>query len=276
MKGKIMLSDKGRYALVTGGSSGIGYEFVKLLAKDGMNLVIVARNETKLTRVKTEIENKYQVKVKILSKDLSDPKVPVEVFSELEKENINIEILVNNAGFGLHGGFSEIDLQKGLEMIQVHVTSLTHLTKLFLRKMLEKKYGKILNVASTAAFQPGPYHSIYFATKSYILHFSEALAGELQGSGVSVTCLCPGPTETPFFKDTKINQRRLTRLNMMDAPQVAKVGYNALKKGKVVVIPGLKNKLLAFLVRIIPRNIVRKIAAWLMGYMYKKNNRQIE
>jgi len=254
-----MANYKDRYALITGASSGIGYEFTKLLAKDGINLIIVSRSKNKLEQVKAEIENKYRVKIKILPKDLSNPKVPLEIFSGLEKEDLNVEILINNAGFTLLGKFSETDLQKELEMIQVYVNSLTSLTKLFLRKMLEKREGKILNVASTAAFQPGPLHSVYAATKAYILHFSEALANELQGSGVSVTCLCPGRTRTQLFKRANIEISKRAKGNLMDPATVAKAGYLALKKGKVIVIPGLKNKLLVFLVRIAPRNIVTKI-----------------
>lgn len=265
-----MTSYKDNYALITGASSGIGYELIKLIAKDGVNLVIVSRNEDKLTKVKTEIESKYRVKVKVLSKDLSDPNTPLEIFSELEREDVSVEILINNAGFGLYGKFSETDLETELEMIQVHITSLTYLTKLFLKNMLEKGYGRILNVASTAAFQPGPLHSIYFATKSYILHFSEALANELQGTGVSVTCLCPGPTETPFFKNSGVKRNRLIRLNMMDVSKVVKAGYKALKKGKVIAVPGLKNKLLAFLIRITPRNIVTRIARYATECVHAK------
>ncbi len=254
-----MADHQDKYALITGASSGIGYELVKLLAKDGKNLIIVARNKNRLEQVKTEIENNYQVRVKLLPKDLSDPKTPSEIFSELEKEYINVDVLVNNAGFGVYGTFSETDLQKELEMIQVYIASLTALTKLFLKRMLENKSGRILNVASGMAFQPVPLCSVYAASKSYVLHFSEALANELRGTGVSVTCLCPYTTETSFFKRADMENSKLVKGKMMDAATVAKAGYIALKKGKVIAIPGLKNKLLAILVRIIPRSVLIKI-----------------
>lgn len=262
-----MTDHKDRYALITGASSGIGYEFANLLAKDGMNLIITSRNETRLKEVKTEIENKYQIRVKVLPKDLSNPKAPSEIFFELEKEGITVDILVNNAGFNVYGMFSETNLQKELEMIQVHITSLTHLTKLFLKKMLENKTGKILNVASIAAFPPGPLVSVHFASRAYVLHFSEALANELQGTGVSVTCLCPGPTESAFYKRANMRNVRLATgkpIRLMDARTVAEVGYKALKKGKTVAIPGFRNKLLALFARFAPRKVVTKIVRWLM------------
>ncbi len=252
-----MTDRKDRYALVTGASSGIGYELAALLAKDGKNLIIVSRNKDRLEQVKTEIENKYRTRIKILAKDLSDPEAPLEIFSELEKEDINVDVLVNNAGFGVYGMFSETNLQEELEMIQVNITSLTHLTKLFLKKMLENKSGRILNVASVMGFLPVPLWLIYSASKSYVLHFSEALANELQGTGVSVTCLCPGPTRTSFWAN--MEKSKSAKGKMMDAATVAEAGYAALKKGKVIVSPGLKNKSLPILVRITPRNLLTKM-----------------
>ncbi len=249
-----------RYALITGASSGIGYELAKLFAKDGKNLIIVSRNKDRLNQVKTEIENKYRIRVKILPKDLSDTQAPLEIFSELEKEDIDVDVLVNNAGFSVYGVFSETDLQKELEMIQLHISSLTYLTKLFLKRMLENKSGKILNVASVLGFLPVPLLSVYSASKSYILHFSEALANELLGTGVSVTCLCPPPTETPFYKRENMGNSKTAKGKLMDAATVAEVGYKALKRGKVTATPGLmKGKLLVILTRITPRNALTKM-----------------
>ena len=252
-----MIGHQDRYALVTGATTGIGYELAKLLAKDGKNLIIISWDKNRLEQVKTEIENEYGIRVKVLPKDLSDPKAPLEIFSELEKEGIKVEVLVNNAGFGLFGMYSETDLQKELEMIQVNITSLTHLTKLFLKKMLENKSGRILNVASVVGFLPCPLFSVYSASKSYVLHFSEALANELQGTGVSVTCLCPPPTKTSFWANMEIS--KLAKGKMMNAAKVAEVGYKALKKEKVIATPGLKGKSLAILVRIAPRNMLTKM-----------------
>ncbi len=255
-----MIGHKDRYALVTGATSGIGYELAKLLAKDGKNLIIVSRDKNRLEQVKTEIENKYRTRVKILPKDLSAPKAPLEIFSELEKEDINVDVLVNNAGLVVYGLFSETDLQKELEMIQLYVSTLTHMTKLFLKKMLENKSGWILNVSSGMALLSVPLLSVYSASKAYTLHFSEALANELQGTGVSVTCLCPPQTETAIFKRAKIENTKLARAKKMDAATVAEAGYIALKKGKVIVTPGLKSKLLPILIRILPRNVLTKMA----------------
>ena len=259
-----MADHEDRHALITGASSGIGYELAKLFGKDGKNLIIVARNKNRLEQVKTEIENNYQVRIKLLSKDLSDPRAPLEIFSELEKEDITVDVLVNNAGFGVYGMFSETDLQKELEMIQVYVTSLTALTKLFLKKMLENKSGRILNVASGMALLAVPLFSVYAASKSYTLHFSEALANELQGTGVSVTCLCPPQTKTSFFTRADMENSKLVKGKMMDAATVAEAGYIALKKGKVIVIPGLKSKSLPILIRITPRSVLIKIARSMM------------
>jgi short-subunit dehydrogenase len=255
-----MIGHKDRCALVTGATSGIGYELAKLLAKDGKDLIIIARDENRLEQVKTEIENTYLTRVKVLPKDLSAPKAPLEIFSELEKENINVDVLINNAGLLVHGLFSETDVRKELEMIQLYASTLTHMTKLFLKKMLQNKSGWILNVSSGMGFLSVPIVSVYAASKAYIIHFSEALANELQGSGVSVTCLCPPQTETEIFKRANIEDTKLARVKKMNATTVAEAGYIALKKGKTIVTPGLKSKMLPILIRILPRNMLTKMA----------------
>ena len=254
-----MIGSKDGYALVTGASSGIGYELAKVLAKDGKNLVIVARSQDKLEELKTEIENKYGTSVRVLPKDLSNPNAPQEIFSELEKDGVNVDVLVNNAGYCVYGMFSETDLQKELEMIQVNATSLMHLTKLFLKGMLENKSGSILNVASLCSFLSSPLESVYCASKSLVLHFSEALANELQGTGVTVTCLCPGLAKTEFHKRAHMENTKVAKRKMMDAAAVAEAGYKALKKGKVVVIPGLIFKTAPLFARFAPRNLVTKV-----------------
>ena len=251
-----MIDSKDGYALVTGASSGIGYELAKVLAKDGKNLVIVARSQDKLEELKTELENKYGTSVRVLPKDLSNPNAPQEIFSELEKDGVNVDVLVNNAGYGVYGMFSETDLQKELEMIQVNATSVIHLTKLFLKQMLENKSGWILNVASVCSFLSSPLESVYCASKSLVLHFSEALANELQGTGVTVTCLCPGLAKTEFHKRAHMENTKVAKRKMMDAAAVAEAGYKALKKGKVVVIPGLIFKTAPLFARFAPRNLV--------------------
>lgn len=254
-----MIGSKDGYALVTGASSGIGYELAKVLAKDGKNLVIVARSQDKLEELKTEIENKYGTSVRVLPKDLSNPNAPQEIFSELEKDGVNVDVLVNNAGYGVYGMFSETDLREELAMIQVNAVSVIHLTKLFLKQMLENKSGWILNVASLCSFLSSPLESVYCASKSLVLHFSEALANELQGTGVTVTCLCPGLAKTEFHKRAHMENTKVAKRKMMDAAAVAEAGYKALKKGKVVVIPGLIFKTAPLFARFAPRNLVTKV-----------------
>lgn len=254
-----MIGSKDRYALVTGASSGIGYEFAQLFAKDGKNIVIVARAQDKLEELKTEIENKYGTTVRVIPKDLSDPQAPQEIFSELVKEAINIDVLVNNAGFGVYGIFSDTDLQEELTMIQVNATSLIHLTKLFLKGMVDNRSGNILNVASVCSFLSTPLESVYCATKALVLHFSEALANELQGTGVSVTCLCPGLVKTEFQKRAHMENSRIMKRKMMDAATVAEAGYKAMKRGRGIVIPGFEYKFAPLFARFAPRNVVTRV-----------------
>lgn len=246
--------------LITGPTAGIGYELAKLFAKDGHELILVARNKQRLDEIKEKFEKRYSVPVKIIDKDLSKPSAPQEIFDVLKKDSQPVDILVNNAGFGNYGFFSETDLQAELEMIQLNIASLTHLTKLFLKPMIRNGSGRILNVASTAAFQPGPLMAVYYASKAYVLSFSEALANELNGTGVTVTALCPGPTRTEFQKRAEIEGTPLVSGNLiMDAETVAKEGYQALMKGKAVIIPGFKNKAIVFSVRLSPRAFVTKM-----------------
>jgi len=254
-----MIGRKDGYALVTGASSGIGFELAKLLAKEGKNIVVVARSKDELEGLKTDLESGLGVKVKVLVKDLSEPKVPQEIYGELDREGINVDVLVNNAGFCVYGMFRETDVQQELEMIQVNVLSLVHLTKLFLRRMVERKSGYVLNVASLCAFAPVPLESIYCSSKAAVLHFSEALANELKGSGVSVTCLCPGLARTRFHERARMEEARVTKRKMMDAATVAKVGLNDLKTGKVISIPGLQYKLWPLFTRVAPRSLTTRI-----------------
>ncbi|MUG97286.1 SDR family NAD(P)-dependent oxidoreductase [Scytonema sp. UIC 10036] len=247
-------------ALITGASSGIGYELVKLFAREGYNLVLIARSGEKLAIIAQEFNQKYSITVKVIPKDLSEPTSPEEIFQELQQENITVDILVNNAGFATYGFFNETDLNTELEMMQVNMVCLTHLTKLFLKDMVKQGYGKILNVASTASFQPGPLMAVYFATKAYVLSFSEAIANELEGTGVTITALCPGPTESGFQKRAAMEDSKLVKgQKIMDSETVAKIGYTALMEGKTVVITGIKNKILAASVRFSTRKMVTKI-----------------
>jgi len=258
-----MDSFKGKYALITGASSGIGYEFVKLFAKDGSNLIITSRNEERLLNIKREIENEHKVNVLVLAKDLSKREAPEEIYNKLEDENIPVDILVNNAGVGYHGNFSDTDLERQLKMIHLNVLSLVHLTGLLLPSMIKKGYGKILNVASMAGFHGIPLHGVYSATKAFVLNFSESIAYELEGTGIAVTCLCPGLTKTNFFKSADMKNLKLLRFGLMGADKVAKIGFDALRSNKTTVIPGLRNKFAIFLERLSPRKTITRISKML-------------
>ena len=245
-------------ALITGASSGIGYELAKQFARDGYQLVIVATNVQRLHEVAAELTSAYGVAVKVLPKDLSRPESADDIYQELQREAIQVDVLVNNAGYAMHGRFDATDCKTELQMMHVNMVALTQLTKLLLPSMLTRKHGKILNVASTAAFQPGPFMAVYYATKAYVLSFSEALAEELHGTGVTVTALCPGITRTGFQARAGIQRTHLVRSGMMSPASVADAGYRGLMRGRIVVIPGLKNQLTAVAVRMIPRSLVRR------------------
>lgn len=247
-------------ALITGASFGIGLALARIFARENYNLVLVARSGDKLRQLASELEKANSVHSLILAVDLTEPGAPAYVLDQTTRANIVVDILVNNAGFGQYGLFVENDLEECLRQIQLNVIALTHLTRLYLPGMVERKNGRILNVASTAAFQPGPLMAVYFATKAYVLHFSEALANELAGTGVTVTCLCPGATATEFHKRAKATGMNLLRMGSMDARTVAEDGYRALMEGKSVVISGFKNWLVAQSVRVSPRRLVTAIA----------------
>ena len=254
-------------ALITGACSGIGYEFTCLFASYNYNLVLVDINEKKLIEIAERFTQEYNICVTSIAKDLSIPTSPEAIYLELQQASIHVDVLVNNAGFGIYGLFNETNLNSELEMIQVNLVCITHLTKLFLKHMVEKGEGKILNVSSTAAFQPGPLMSVYFATKAYILSFSEAIANELEDTGVSITVLCPGPTQSAFHQRTGTeNSQRMKDMKMMDAKTVAEIGFRGLMNGKTVVIPGAKNRILASAVRFLPRNQVTKMSKAVQGH----------
>jgi len=194
------------YTLITGASSGLGYEFCKLFAKDGNNLVLVARRKELLDKYASELSAKYGISVRVIAKDLSLEKSPDEIFNTLRTENIKLSALINNAGFGYKGSFEEIRLDIDMDMIKVNMLCLVKMTKLFLNDIIESNDGGILNVASTAAFQPGPFMAVYFATKAFVLSFSESLAEELSKTDVIVSTLCPGPTKTEFQGRANMNE----------------------------------------------------------------------
>lgn len=248
-------------ALVTGPSSGIGLELATLLARDRHDLVLVARSREKLEEIGRGLTEEYGVTATVLARDLADPASPGVIADEIAARGIAVDILVNNAGFGVYGFFAKTPLEKELEMIQVNVTALTHLTKLFLPGMISRKQGRILNVASTAAFQPGPLMAVYYATKAFVLSFSEALANETRETGVTVTALCPGPTVTDFQKQAGLEDTALfNNPFVMSAAEAARAGYEGMTRGRRVVIPGLANAILVQGARVAPRRLTTAIA----------------
>jgi uncharacterized protein len=254
-------SNKGMTALVTGASSGIGFELSRLLARDGFRLVLVARDRNRLERAARELRDRFEVSVLVIPMDLSTRTAAEEIVRELQKEAIEINVLVNNAGYALYGPFIETDFENEIGMMQVNMESLTRLTKRLLPAMIKKKEGKIMNVASTAAFAPGPLMAVYYATKAYVLSFSEALSQELRGTGVTVTALCPGATETGFQERARTENTILfSPWKVMDAGTVARIGYHGMMKGKAVVIPGWLNKLMVFSIRMGPRSYIARFS----------------
>lgn len=247
-------------ALITGASSGIGLEFARIFARENYHLVLVARTADKLRQVASELEKAQGTRSLILAVDLTEPGASAYVFDQTTRADVVVDVLINNAGFGQYGLFAESDLEECLRQIQLNITTLTHLTRLYLPGMIERKSGGVLNVASTAAFQAGPLMAVYFATKAYVLHFSEAIANELQGTGVTVTCLCPGATTTEFHKRANATGMRLLRMGAMDAHTVAEDGYRALIANRRVVISGFRNWVVAQSVRFAPRRVVTAIA----------------
>ncbi|HEV3468389.1 MAG TPA: SDR family oxidoreductase [Pyrinomonadaceae bacterium] len=246
-------------ALVTGASGGIGEELARLLAAGGRDLVLVARSQDKLEKLAGGLSAEHGVRARALPKDLARAEAPQEIYDELERDGVEVDVLVNNAGVGTYGPFAETDLRSTLGLLQINVAALTHLTRLFLPAMIARRRGYVMQVASTAAFQPGPLMAVYYASKAYVLHFSEALANELEGTGVVVSTLCPGPTETGFVAAAGMAESKLFDRGAMDARTVAEAGYRGMQAGKTVVIPGLRNSLLARAVGFLPRRLVTRI-----------------
>ena len=250
-----------KYALITGASSGIGLELARVFAREGHHLVLVARSGDKLKQLASELKKAHNTESTVIAADLSQMTAVKKIFDQLQQENKKIDFLVNNAGFGDFGFFIDSDWSKAEQMINVNITALTYLTRLFLPQMVKNGSGKILNVASTAAFQPGPTMSVYYATKAYVLHFSEAIGNELEGTGVTVTALCPGATESGFQAVAQLEESKLVKGKKLPTSKaVAEYGYKAMMKGKAVAIHGMGNWLLAQAPRFAPRSWVVKVA----------------
>jgi len=260
-----LLRREGETVLITGASSGIGRELARLFAGDGADLVLIARSEGRLHELAGELADEYGVEAQVVPADLTRPASPGEIVEGLAQRHIDVDVLVNNAGFGARGPVAGIGVERQLEMIEVNVAALTRLTALLLPGMLERRRGAILNVASTAAFAPGPNQAVYCATKAYVLSFTEALAEEVRGSGVRVSCLAPGATDTGFAARAGMLGTRLFRQGVMDGGSVARAGHDGLRRGKALVIPGLRNRILAFSVRLSPRVLVTRASAHLQA-----------
>ena len=247
--------ESARAALITGASGGIGLELARVCADHGQPVVLVARSADALAQIAGEIEQRYGVAALVLAYDLSEPSAPGAIAADLAGRGIRVGTLVNNAGVATYGAFAAVDLDIQLAELRLNVEALTALTGLFVRQMVEARSGRILNVASTAAFFPGPLMAVYYASKAYVLSFSEALREELRGTGVGVTALCPGITRTGFQARAGMEDSKLVQRGMMDSATVARAAYRGLQKNQAIVIPGLANRLQTLAPRVLPRGL---------------------
>ncbi len=250
-------------ALITGASAGIGKELAKLFAKDGVGLVLVARRRDRLEELSQQLSAEHGIRTLVVDADLADPKSAAQIVEAVEREGLVIDYLVNNAGFGTNGPFAESEIERELSQIQVNVVSLVYLTRLVLPKMLTRGRGRILNIGSTAGFQPGPFMAVYYATKAFVNSFTEALWFELKDTGVTATVSCPGATATEFAQVAGNDKTKLFQLGAASAEQVAKEAYRATKRGRPMVVHGLKNRVALHSLRVSPRSAVRSLAATL-------------
>jgi len=248
-------------ALITGASAGLGRELAQLFAADEHDVVLVARRREQLEELATRLATEHGVVASVIPADLADPASPGRIVDELRQRNLAVDLLVNNAGFGSNGRFVELDLGRELAMVQVNVTTLVHLTGLLLPGMVARRSGRILNMGSTAGFQPGPFMATYYATKGFVNSWTEALAYELRGTGVTATVVCPGATDTEFGAVSGNGTSRLFRMGTMAAAPVARFAYHAMMAGKAVAIPGFRNKLTLQIQRVSSRGVTRAVAA---------------
>lgn len=250
--------------LITGTTSGIGKAFAEKFADAGNNIILVSRNQSKLQQQQIDLQSRYHVSVEYISCDLAEINAADLIVEKIDSMGLTVDILVNNAGFNEAGYFTNTSLSKELDMIQVHIKALTTLTKLLLPRMIERRYGRILNIGSTGSYMPCPCDAVYAATKSYVLSFSNGLYQELKGTGVTVTCLCPGATNTLFANKADIDNTLLFKLFVMQPETVATIGYNNLLRGKRTVTAGLYNKLLVLSAKLLPVSIINPIAQWMV------------
>jgi hypothetical protein len=245
-----------RYALITGATNGIGYELAKLFAGDGYNLIIVARTEEDLQQRSQEFSQQYGINVISIAKDLFQPNAAFELYDEVKQKNVTVDVLVNDAGQGQYGLFVEQDIHRLLDIIQLNIVALTTLTHLFLKDMVARNEGKILQLASIASQLPGPWQAVYHATKAYVLSFTEALISELKDSAVTLTALQPGATDTDFFNKAEMQESKILDSKLSDPAQVAKDGYEALMGGDDKIVSGMKNKMMVGMSNVMPESAV--------------------
>lgn len=252
--------------LITGASGGIGYELAKIFAKNGHDLVLIARNPDTLFAISEVLRNEHDIRVAAFARDLCDLQQIKEIYDAVKAEGIFVDFLINNAGVGDYGFFADSAWKKNEQMMQLNMSALTYMTYLFLQDMKQHGRGRIMNVASTAAFQPGPFMAIYYASKSYVLFFSEALHMELKKNDITVTTLCPGPTATHFQEAAQLSNSRLVKgKRLPDAASVAEYGFMAMMQGKRLAIPGFMNKVMAVAIRFLPRGVVLRLVYWMQS-----------
>ncbi len=250
-------------ALITGASSGIGRALAHVFARQQYNVILVARREDLLNSLKKEL-SKYPIQVDLLALDLTQSHAVEKLFSWTQNQNLKVDVLVNNAGFGEFGNFHEISRERQLNMIHLNISTLTELSHFYLPNMLQQKKGHIINIASTAAFQAGPSMAVYFASKSYVLSFSEALSEELSGTGVGVTAICPGPTQSEFVEAAHLKSSNLFKRSVPSSEDVAEFTWNAMQNKRVVAVHGLANNVMVQSLRFSPRSMARKVAKWVL------------
>jgi uncharacterized protein len=255
-----MSSPNPQSVFITGASSGIGLELAKIFARDGYRLFLTARQRERLADAADSLRTLARAGVEVIPDDLSDPAAPIRLADQLRDRGIVPDVLVNNAGFGTHGLFADSDADSQTQMLQVNIVALTHITRLLLPGMIARGSGRIMNVSSTASFQPGPYMAVYYASKAYVTSFSQALGYELQKHHITVTALCPGPTVTDFQRRAGVENSPLFKSNTMTAQAVAEIGYRAMLRGKPIAIAGTKNKLLALGSKFAPRALATRVA----------------
>lgn len=251
----------GHTALITGASAGLGTEYARLFAADKNDLVLVARRRDRLETLAAELTEAHGIQAHVVAADLASPRATTEILGELGRLHLDVDYLVNNAGFGTSGAFATLEAARELEMLQVNITTLVTLTRALLPAMIVRKHGRILNIGSTAGFQPGPFMAVYYASKGFVNLFTEALAYELRGTGVTATVSCPGATATEFAAVAGNERSRLFKMGAASAATVAAEGYRAMLAGKPMVVHGVKNKVAVQLLRLSPRATVRALAA---------------